>query len=69
MGKVSEHVRITFKNDEKVYIQMIGFNLSNILTNKVIKEGDKVNLLVNLKINTWKEQESVEIRIKDIEKV
>ena len=60
-----KHLKLTV-NDENVTIDVIGFNLGELVNNYQI--GDKVDIVGNLEINNFNNFETVQITLKDMRK-
>ena len=60
-----KHIKLTLK-DESDTIDAIGFNLGNIASDYMI--GDKIDVIANLEINTFNNEEKMQLNLKDIMK-
>ena len=58
-----KHIKLTLKEENNI-IDAIGFNIGNIIDE--YKLGDKVDLVANLEINNFRDEEKVQLNIKDI---
>ena len=61
-----KHLKLTLKSDKNTYINAIGFNLGEYVND--YKIGDRVDVAVNLEINSFNGVDSIQINIKDIMK-
>lgn len=61
-----KHLKLTLKSSKNTYINAIGFNLGNFVSE--FKIGDKIDIAGNLEINSFNGIESIQINLKDLMK-
>lgn len=61
-----KHLKLTLKSDKNTYINVIGFNMGNLV--EEYKIGDKVDIAGNLEINSFNGVESIQVNLKDMMK-
>ena len=60
-----KHLKLTLKNESGI-IDAIGFNLGSIANE--YRLGDKIDVIANLEINSFRNEEKVQLNIKDVMK-
>jgi single-stranded-DNA-specific exonuclease len=66
VGKTGKHLKLVLKKDEK-YIDAIAFGFGYM--DKEINKGDKLNIIYNIEENVWNGNTSLQLKIKDIQRV
>lgn len=59
-----KHLKMTLKDENNKYIDVIGFNMGNL--SEEYKIGNKVDVVGTLEINSYKEIENIQLNLKDI---
>jgi len=65
-GKEKNHLELTFLNSKKIIIKAIAFFKTRESFERILKEGDKVNLIVNFEKNFFAGREELRLRIIDV---
>ena len=61
-----KHLKLTLKSDKNTYINAIGFNLGEYVSD--YKIGDRIDIAGNLELNTFNGVDYIQINIKDMMK-
>ena len=59
-----KHLKLTLKDENHRYLDVIGFNMGNL--SDIYRIGEKVDVVGNLKINNFNGQESIQLILNDI---